>query len=280
LYMLMFLFSLVAATLNVDEDDKIVGGYTCQRNSVPYQVSLNIGYHICGGSLIHDQWVLSAAHCFKSPIFPPARASVWTLHLPPSKMVHMETPGRGGVRVERILSVKLGAYNIRNPEGDEQIIKAEKIIVHPSYNSWLLDHDIMLIKLEKPAELSKSVAPITLGYGCPAVGTYCLVSGWGNTLTDGVNYPDFLQCLYAPILSDEECKAAYPGQISESMVCIGYLEGGKDSCQGDSGGPVACDGFLQGIVSWGIGCALPGYPGVYTKVCRYVDWIHETIAAN
>uniref|UniRef100_A0A8C5S9C9 Peptidase S1 domain-containing protein n=1 Tax=Laticauda laticaudata TaxID=8630 RepID=A0A8C5S9C9_LATLA len=235
----------VAATLNVDEDDKIVGGYTCQRNSVPYQVSLNIGYHICGGSLIHDQWVLSAAHCFKS-----------------------------------ILSVKLGAYNIRNPEGDEQIIKAEKIIVHPSYNSWLLDHDIMLIKLEKPAELSKSVAPITLGYGCPAVGTYCLVSGWGNTLTDGVNYPDFLQCLYAPILSDEECKAAYPGQISESMVCIGYLEGGKDSCQGDSGGPVACDGFLQGIVSWGIGCALPGYPGVYTKVCRYVDWIHETIAAN
>uniref|UniRef100_A0A8C5SD24 Peptidase S1 domain-containing protein n=1 Tax=Laticauda laticaudata TaxID=8630 RepID=A0A8C5SD24_LATLA len=230
--MLMFLFSLVAATLNVDEDDKIVGGYTCQRNSVPYQVSLNIGYHICGGSLIHDQWVLSAAHCFKSAI-----NSKGTFFLP------------DGHRT----------YNIRNPEGDEQIIKAEKIIVHPSYNSWLLDHDIMLIKLEKPAELSKR---------------------WGNTLTDGVNYPDFLQCLYAPILSDEECKAAYPGQISESMVCIGYLEGGKDSCQGDSGGPVACDGFLQGIVSWGIGCALPGYPGVYTKVCRYVDWIHETIAAN
>uniref|UniRef100_A0A8C6XNW4 Peptidase S1 domain-containing protein n=1 Tax=Naja naja TaxID=35670 RepID=A0A8C6XNW4_NAJNA len=177
--MLMFRFLLVAAPLNEDEDDKIVGGYTCRRNSVPYQVSLNIGYHICGGSLIHDQWVLSAAH---------------------------------------------------------------------------------------------------------------------------LNYPDFLQCLYAPILSDEECKAAYPGQISENMVCVGYLEGGKDSCQvrtlystmlefpkpfffllilqGDSGGPVACDGFLQGIVSWGVGCALPGYPGVYTKVCKYVDWIHETIAAN
>uniref|UniRef100_A0A8C7E1L9 Peptidase S1 domain-containing protein n=1 Tax=Naja naja TaxID=35670 RepID=A0A8C7E1L9_NAJNA len=227
LYMLMFRFLLVAAPLNEDEDDKIVGGYTCRRNSVPYQVSLNIGYHICGGSLIHDQWVLSAAHCFKS--------------------------GEG------CYVCRLGAYNIRNPEGDEQIIRAEKIIVHPSYNSWLLDHDIMLIKLVKPAELSKR---------------------WGNTLSEGVNYPDFLQCLYAPILSDEECKAAYPGQISENMVCVGYLEGGKDSCQGDSGGPVACDGFLQGIVSWGVGCALPGYPGVYTKVCKYVDWIHETIAAN
>uniref|UniRef100_A0A8C6XNS2 Peptidase S1 domain-containing protein n=1 Tax=Naja naja TaxID=35670 RepID=A0A8C6XNS2_NAJNA len=255
LYMLMFRFLLVAAPLNEDEDDKIVGGYTCRRNSVPYQVSLNIGYHICGGSLIHDQWVLSAAHCFKS--WPQG----WDSKIPAMGFTTWLLGGGGH-------------------EGDEQIIRAEKIIVHPSYNSWLLDHDIMLIKLVKPAELSKSVAPITLGYGCPAVGTYCLVSGWGNTLSEGVNYPDFLQCLYAPILSDEECKAAYPGQISENMVCVGYLEGGKDSCQGDSGGPVACDGFLQGIVSWGVGCALPGYPGVYTKVCKYVDWIHETIAAN
>lgn len=86
------------------------------------------------------------------------------------------------------LSVKLGAYNIRNPEGNEQIIKAEKVIVHPSYNSWLLDHDIMLIKLEKAPEFSKRVAPITLGYSCPGVGTYCLVSGWGNTLSDGGEY--------------------------------------------------------------------------------------------
>ncbi|XP_063150824.1 anionic trypsin-like isoform X2 [Candoia aspera] len=245
LWIFAFLGAAVAATLDENDDDKIVGGYTCRRNSVPYQVSLNAGYHFCGGSLIHDQWVLSAAHCFKSR-----------------------------------LAVKLGAYNIRNPEGDEQIIIAEKIIVHPNYNSWLLDNDIMLIKLASPAELSRSVSPITLGYGCPAVGTHCLVSGWGNTLSEGVNYPDYLQCLNAPILSDEECQAAYPGQITENMVCVGYLEGGKDSCQGDSGGPVACDGVLQGIVSWGVGCALPGYPGVYTKVCRYINWIHETIAAN
>ncbi|KAK9407919.1 anionic trypsin-like [Crotalus adamanteus] len=66
LWIFAFLGAAVAATLSEDDDDKIVGGYTCRRNSVPYQVSIHIGYHICGGSLIHDQWVVSAAHCFKS----------------------------------------------------------------------------------------------------------------------------------------------------------------------------------------------------------------------
>ncbi|KAM6473094.1 serine protease 1-like [Liasis olivaceus] len=243
LWIFAFLGAAVAAP--VDDDDKIVGGYTCQKDAVPYQVSLNAGYHFCGGSLIHPQWVVSAAHCYKS-------------------------------RIE----VRLGEHNIEAVEGGEQAIRAGKIIVHPNYDSWLLDNDIMLIKLATPADITSSVSPIPLSNGCPAAGTSCLISGWGNTLSNGVNYPDLLQCLNAPILSDEECNAAYPGDITENMVCVGYLEGGKDSCQGDSGGPVVCDGLLQGIVSWGIGCALPGYPGVYTKVCKYINWIHETIAAN
>ncbi|XP_063150827.1 anionic trypsin-like isoform X3 [Candoia aspera] len=244
LWIFAFLGAAVAAPFE-DDDDKIVGGYTCQRDSVPYQVSLNSGYHFCGGSLIHPQWVVSAAHCYKS-------------------------------RIE----VRLGEYNIEQVDGTEQIVNSGKIIVHPNYSSWLLDNDIMLIKLASPVTITPSVSPIPLSNGCPKVGTTCLISGWGNTLSDGVNYPDLLQCLNAPILSDEECHAAYPGDITENMVCVGYLEGGKDSCQGDSGGPVICNGVLQGIVSWGIGCALPGYPGVYTKVCRYIDWIRETIAAN
>ncbi|NXJ93736.1 TRY1 protein, partial [Corythaixoides concolor] len=227
------------------DDDKIVGGYTCAENSVPYQVSLNSGYHFCGGSLISSQWVVSAAHCYKSRI-----------------------------------QVLLGKHNLALTESTQQSINSAKVIRHSGYNALTLDNDIMLIKLSQSAQLSSSISTVPLPTSCVAAGTTCLISGWGNTLSNGYLYPDTLQCLDAPVLSSSECNAAYPGEITSNMICVGYLEGGKDSCQGDSGGPVVCDGELQGIVSWGYGCAEAGYPGVYTKVCNYVSWIEETIAAN
>ncbi|XP_048196316.1 anionic trypsin-2-like isoform X2 [Perognathus longimembris pacificus] len=235
----------VAAAFPLDDDDKIVGGYTCAPNSVPYQVSLDSGYHFCGGSLINDQWVVSAAHCYKSRI-----------------------------------QVRLGEHNIRVQEGTEQVVTATKAIRHPRYNSNNLDNDIMLIKLSSPVSLNSQVAPVALPTSCAPAGTQCLISGWGNTLSFGVNNPDLLQCLDAPLLSQNVCEASYPGKITNNMVCAGFIEGGKDSCQGDSGGPVVCNGQLQGIVSWGYGCAQKGNPGVYTRVCNYVDWIKDTIAAK
>ncbi|KAM5190218.1 trypsin-4 [Callospermophilus lateralis] len=243
--LLILAFVGAAVALPIDDDDKIVGGYTCQENSVPYQVSLNSGYHFCGGSLINQQWVVSAAHCYKSRI-----------------------------------QVRLGEHNIEVIEGNEQFINSAKVIRHPSYSSRTLDNDIMLIKLASPATINTRVATVSLPTSCAPAGTQCLISGWGNTLSSGVNYPDLLQCLRAPLLSQAQCEAAYPGQITNNMVCAGFLEGGKDSCQGDSGGPVVCNGQLQGIVSWGYGCALKDNPGVYTRVCNYVDWIKQTIAAN
>ncbi|XP_077114250.1 trypsin-like [Ranitomeya variabilis] len=227
------------------DDDKIVGGYTCAQNSVPWQVSLYSGYHFCGGSLINNLWVISAAHCYKSSI-----------------------------------QVRLGEHNIAVTEGTEQFISSSKVIRHGSYSSWTLDNDIMLIKLSSAASLNSYVQAIGLPSGCAAAGTSCLISGWGNTLSSGTNMPNLLQCVDAPVLTAAQCSSAYPGEITSNMICVGYLEGGKDSCQGDSGGPVVCDGQLQGIVSWGYGCAEKNYPGVYTKVCNYNSWISSTVAAN
>ncbi|TNN76219.1 Trypsin-3 [Liparis tanakae] len=115
------------------EDDKIVGGYECRKNSVAYQVSLNSGYHFCGGSLISSSWVVSAAHCYKSSV-----------------------------------QLRLGEHNIAVNEGTEQSISSSRVIRHPKYNSRNLDNDIMLIKLSKPASLTSYVRTgvVSWGYGC------------------------------------------------------------------------------------------------------------------
>ncbi|XP_077777825.1 trypsin I-P38-like [Podarcis muralis] len=244
-WFIAFLGVAVAFPINDDDDDKIVGGYTCQSHSVPYQVSLNSGYHFCGGSLINNQWVVSAAHCYKSRI-----------------------------------QVRLGEHSLTLNDGSEQYINSAKVIRHPRYNANTLDNDIMLIKLSTQATINTRVRSISLPTSCVTTGTQCLISGWGNTRSSGTSYPDLLQCLNAPVLSSSQCTKAYPGQITQNMMCLGFLEGGKDSCQGDSGGPVVCNGQLQGIVSWGIGCAQKGYPGVYTKVCNYVSWIDSTMRSN
>ncbi|XP_040513393.1 trypsin I-P1-like [Gallus gallus] len=126
------------------------GGYSCARSAVPYQVSLNSGYHFCGGSLISSQWVLSAAHCYKSSI-----------------------------------QVKLGEYNLAAQDGSEQTISSSKVIRHSGYNANTLNNDIMLIKLSKAATLNSYVNTVPLPTSCVTAGTTCLISGWGNTLSSG-----------------------------------------------------------------------------------------------
>uniref|UniRef100_A0A8C9C2R8 trypsin n=1 Tax=Phocoena sinus TaxID=42100 RepID=A0A8C9C2R8_PHOSS len=243
LYILSSNFSLSVA-FPTDDDDKIVGGYTCEAHSVPYQVSLNSGYHFCGGSLISDQWVVSAAHCYKSR-----------------------------------MKVGLGAHNIEVLEGNEQFIKAAKIIVHPKYNRKTLDNDIMLIKLDPPATLNNQVAAIPLPTRCAAAGTQCLISGWGNTKSSGSSLSS-CSVWKLPSLPDRVCRTAYTKQITRNMMCLGFLRVERTLARVDSGGPVVCNGQLQGIVSWAMACALKGKPGVYTKVCNYLSWIQKTIADN
>ncbi|KAL2084325.1 hypothetical protein ACEWY4_019843 [Coilia grayii] len=248
---LHFLLAFLAGAVSALEtqDDKIVGGFECVKNSVPWQVSLFSGYNYCGGTLISSEWVLSAAHCYK------------------------KTP----------TEVRLGEHHIWEPEGTEQHIMSAKSIRHPKYNPRTIDNDIMLIKLSQPAVLNEYVQTMALPTGCVAPGTMCRVSGWGSYLpsNQGSRYPDKLQCLDVPIIDDDTCyNEAYPFQLTENMVCAGYMEGGKDSCQGDSGGPLVCNGEVQGVVSWGHGCAMRKKPGVYARVCNYISWIKETMASG
>ncbi|XP_060948986.1 trypsin-3-like [Limanda limanda] len=241
---LIFL-ALLGAAFAAAEDEKIVGGYECPRNSVPYQVSLNAGYHFCGGSLISSQWVVSAAHCYMSRF-----------------------------------QVRLGEHDISVNEGTEQWIDSAKIVIHPQYDSYYFDNDIMLIKLSHPATLNSFVQTVALPTRCPVVDEDCLESGWGNTSADGSDYPDRLQCLRQPIIDDSICSKAYPDLLTENMLCSGFMEGGASSCQGDSGGPLVCSGQLQGLVSWGYDCAMVGHPSVSTRVCRYNSWISSVMGNN
>uniref|UniRef100_A0A8C9SFY3 trypsin n=1 Tax=Scleropages formosus TaxID=113540 RepID=A0A8C9SFY3_SCLFO len=246
----VFAVLIVAAAVYGQEDsDKIIGGYECPRNSQKWQVFLTYddGQRWCGGSLINKLWVVSAAHCY----IPAPR-----------------------------LAVHLGEHDLYAEEGTEQRIFVEKAIRHPGYSSSNYDNDIMLIKLKQPAVFNEFVHPIPLASSCARPGEACLVSGWGNQINTGVHYAAVLQCLNLPILSESQCRNSYGSLITDNMLCAGFLEGGKDSCQGDSGGPLVCHGQLQGVVSWGSGCAEPGYPGVYAEVCRYIDWINNVMASN
>uniref|UniRef100_A0A3Q2QJA1 trypsin n=1 Tax=Fundulus heteroclitus TaxID=8078 RepID=A0A3Q2QJA1_FUNHE len=222
------------------DDEKVVGGYECGRHSVPYQVSLNAGYHFCGGSLISSQWVISAAHCYKSRI-----------------------------------QVRLGEHDIAVNEGTEQWIDGAKMIRHPQYNSYNLDNDIMLIKLSRPAALNGYVQTVALPSRCPVADESCLVSGWGNT--SRIRKYQTICLVNLNIMTKSSCDFNKLSIDDRTFLFIGLA---PLHPQGDSGGPLVCGGQLQGVVSWGYDCAMQGHPSVYARVCRYNSWINSVMLSN
>nr|XP_009665540.1 PREDICTED: anionic trypsin-1-like [Struthio camelus australis] len=171
------------------------------------------------------------------------------------------------------------------PSGWEQYAVAVDIVVHPGFSTQegasTYSDDLMLLRIEPPLNFTPYVQPLALPQASPATGTNCTVMGWGTTTSPEESYPNTPQCVNVSVVADAECQAIYTGKVTEDMLCAGVAQGGKDSCQGDSGGPLSCNGTLQGIVSWGLQtCALPGRPGVYTRVCNYVGWILDTMNRN
>nr|AAI10118.1 Zgc:123295 [Danio rerio] len=237
---------------------KIVGGQNAGAGSWPWQVSLQsptYGGHFCGGSLINKDWVLSAAHCFQDSI--------------------------------GTIMVKLGLQS-QSGSNPYQITKTVvQVINHPNYNNPSNDNDIALVKLDSSVTFNDYIEPVCLAAAgnTYAAGTLSWVTGWGKLSSAANQIPDILQEVEIPIVSHSDCKRAYPGEITSNMICAGLLDqGGKDSCQGDSGGPMVSRNGSQwiqsGIVSFGRGCAEPGYPGVYARVSQYQDWITSSTGSS
>ncbi|MFH1157113.1 MAG: serine protease [Pseudomonadota bacterium] len=233
---------------------KIVGGTEATPGQWPWMgVMVKAGgslyeNEMCGASLIGKRWVITAAHC-----------------------VYGRSPSS--------IEIVFGVHNLKTDTGDRFGVK--QIVVHPDFNNSTLDSDIALLELDE--DCGYETIPI-IGKDLTLTGYMATVLGWGSTSSSQSVYPATLQQVTMPIVSNVQCNSAYNtlpyyyNSITATMMCSGYLAGGKDSCQGDSGGPlmVEMEGEWQlaGLVTWGEGCAEPGFYGVYTRVSKFIDYIN------
>uniref|UniRef100_A0A6B2FG75 Peptidase S1 domain-containing protein n=1 Tax=Bothriechis nubestris TaxID=1766655 RepID=A0A6B2FG75_9SAUR len=228
----------------------IIGGDECNINEHRSLVLVNFDGFQCAGTLINQEWVLSAAHC-------------------------------DGKKMK--LQFGLHSKNVPNKDKQTRVAK-EKFFCLSSKNYTKWDKDIMLIRLNRPVNNSTHIAPLSLPSNPPSVGSVCRIMGWGTISSTKVNLPDVPHCANINIIDYEVCRTAYPQYglpATSRTLCAGILEGGKDTCVGDSGGPLICNGQFQGIVSWGSDvCGYIREPALYTKVLDYTDWIQSIIAGN
>ncbi|KAG1696677.1 Clotting factor B [Nymphon striatum] len=223
----------------------VVGGKISQKNGWPWMAAIftkrgSQKTYLCGGTIINDRYIVSAAHCFKKSA---------SSRIVPERYV-----------------IRLAEHDITdNNNGQEYDV--EEIIVHSEYKPPVAYHDIALLK-------KKSVTVI----------------GWGTTAFAGADSPKLREASI-PVTSNTHCNESYikirafktyPQGITPNIICAGEITGGKDACQGDSGGPLMIldqsrKWTLVGVVSGGFQCARPGFPGVYTRVTEYLNWIAQNL---
>ena len=236
---------------------QIVGGEEADPGEWPWQAVVFPGPFMCGGSLIHREWIITAAHC-----------------------VHDKS---GNLMAPQNINVILGEHDLSIISGTEQNRSISQVIRHPDYDPQTADNDIALLRLSTPADLVAGVSTIPLVTSpsddiLMTAGSIAWVTGWGAT-EEGNPTTNVLREVDVLFIADKSCNLSYGGDITENMICAGYAAGGKDACQGDSGGPLvvqSSNGWKQaGIVSWGYGCARPDKYGVYTRLSRYTAWISQ-----
>ncbi|XP_077306221.1 serine protease 33-like [Lithobates pipiens] len=238
---------------------RIVSGTNSMDGAWPWQVAVLAetvnGHTLCGGSLISPEWVMTAAHCIHRPI----RVSNYKVYL--------------------------GMYQLNVISSHTVLANVSSIIVNNNYITIGGRGDIALVRLATAVNYTEFIMPICLPSSTTTFpcGTECWVTGWGARYSGGSSVPyGTLQEVMVPLIDRNTCQRMYYNgggsiTIQYDQICAGYKNGGKDSCQGDSGGPLVCKvrgiWYQVGVVSSGIGCASPNFPGIYTKVMSYQTWI-------
>ncbi|GAB1292526.1 Ovochymase-2 [Apodemus speciosus] len=248
---------------------RIVGGNQVERGSYPWQVSLKQKQkHVCGGTIISSQWVITAAHCMANR------------------------------NIALTLNVTAGEHDLSQAEPGEQTLAIETIIIHPQFSTRKpMNYDIALLKMVGSFQFGQFVRPMCLpepGDNFNA-GFICTTAGWGR-LSEGGSLPQVLQQVNLPILTQEECESVLLTLrnpiTGKTFLCTGSPDGGRDACQGDSGGSLMCQNrkgawTLAGVTSWGLGCGRgwrnnarkkeQGSPGIFTDLRRVLPWIYKHI---
>ncbi|NXN18844.1 TMPSC protease, partial [Indicator maculatus] len=238
----------------------IVGGHNARVGAWPWAVSLQLSggllhySHVCGGVLINENSVLTAAHC---------------------------TTGRTDPYSWRAV---LGVHNLWKPDKQTARRRIKSIRVHPGFDRQFFEHDIALFELAAAVSYSPYIQPICLPPAHLHPGrdndTKCFISGWGRTAEKG-KVSAVLKEAQVEIIPSSVCSGAeaYGALVNSNMICAGSPSGGIDTCQGDSGGPLACyypsadQYYLMGIASFGVGCGRRKFPGIYVRVSQYRAWI-------
>lgn len=258
LVLILFGFLSRAGAQEAAIQPRIVGGDPAPDDAWPstVQVFVKIApgeYNFCGGTLIDKGWVLTAGHCVVDENDKP--------------------------RSYAAFQVLIGTQLLSSSEGE--LVDVTNVYLHPGFYTdgfGVPRNDIALLELS----IDSDVETLPLVSSSPAVGTMATVVGWGLTDPDMKDLSETLREVDLPIVSNSTCNTVYNGLISDSEMCAGYVNGGKDACLGDSGGPLMVEqgGIYRqaGIVSVGAGCA-ETY-GVYTRVSAYLAWISQYVSTT